>query len=590
MPEPEKRRSGEACLANPDPTGSPSARRLSGDRPVAVARHRKVLTPARFGFPKTIGAGKGHVMKALVSRISAMALALLVSTGAALAQAGSPRDPGSRIALLIGNAVRPDGAAGHAVSLQAVADQLRQLGFAATAIDGADRTRMLDAIRDFTGKVSKGSTALLLYRGAMLRLGPKNFMMPADARGSSEADARRAGIEIDGIEADLSRRQADIKIMIVDATRSGIVADRFGLTHRGPAALDLHDGTLAIVNAGQDPRGDKAAPPGEDDVFLTELLKQTAIPGITVEQAFASTRAAVATATAGRQVPSISSTLLTDFYFVPDGSEAGKSGQASTMRQVRSKVAAPEASPPATGEAPKPGETFKDCDICPEVVVVPPGEFAMGSTESDVEKPPHRVVIERPFAIGRHEVTFAQWDACVAANACRPDIDDHGFGRGQRPVIDVNWDEAQGFLKWLSARTRQRYRLPSEAEWEYAARAGSRSAFPWGATGTAKANCDDCGPDPARATVPVGSYRPNAFGLYDTSGNAAEWVEDCWNAGYKGAPADGSPWRTGQCQLRVLRGGAFANKAGATRSPARFRYDHDVRYYTNGFRIARDLQ
>ena len=275
---------------------------------------------------------------------------------------------------------------------------------------------------------------------------------------------------------------------------------------------------------------------------------------------------------------------------VPTGGR-GESDRGLDTRQIRSRVAAAEAVSPSTGEAPKPGETFKDCDLCPEVVVVPPGDFTMGSTDGEVEKPPHRVAIDKPFAIGRYEVTFAQWDACVAASACRSDIDDHGFGRGQRPVIDVSWDEVQAYLKWLSGQTRQRYRLPSEAEWEYAARGGSRSAFPWGAAGgSGKANCDDCSPDPARMTLPVGRFRPNAFGLFDTAGNAAEWVEDCWNNGYKGAPANGSAWKTGQCQLRVLRGGAFATKAAATRSSARFRYDHDVRYYTNGFRVARDVE
>jgi formylglycine-generating enzyme required for sulfatase activity len=221
--------------------------------------------------------------------------------------------------------------------------------------------------------------------------------------------------------------------------------------------------------------------------------------------------------------------------------------------------------------------------------VVPPGDFTMVG-EAEFEKPAHRVAIRRPFAIGRHEVTFAQWDACAAAGACKADIDDHGFGRGDRPVIDVSYDEVQAFLRWLSAQTRQTYRLPSEAEWEYAARAGSTTPFWWGAAaGNGRANCEDCSPAPPRRTLPVGSFRPNGFGLYDTAGNAAEWVEDCWNPTYRGAPADGAPWRAGQCQLRVLRGGSFTGRAAAVRSGARFRYDRDIRYYANGFRVVRDL-
>jgi formylglycine-generating enzyme required for sulfatase activity len=241
--------------------------------------------------------------------------------------------------------------------------------------------------------------------------------------------------------------------------------------------------------------------------------------------------------------------------------------------------------------APVPGETFRDCAECPEMVVVPSGQFEMGSNDSALEKPPHRVAIANPFAIGRREVTFDEWERCVTENACRYRPDDHGWGRGDRPVIDVSWDDAKVFLTWLSQKTGKRYRLPSEAEWEYAARAGTTAPWWWGReAGIGRANCVDCAAAPTHRTVPTASFRPNAFGLYDTAGNAAEWVEDCWNDTYRGAPHDGAAWTAGQCRLRVLRGGSFAAKATAIRSAARFRYDQDVRYYANGFRVARDVQ
>ena len=133
------------------------------------------------------------------------------------------------------------------------------------------------------------------------------------------------------------------------------------------------------------------------------------------------------------------------------------------------------------------------------------------------------------------------------------------------------------------------YRLPTEAEWEYAARAGTATTFWWGKeAGKGHAKCADCG-DKTQGTAPTGSFRPNGFGLYDTSGNAAEWVEDCWNPSFAGAPADGSAWTKGDCSLRVLRGGSFLDKARGVASAARFRYDYDVRYYANGFRVVRDL-
>jgi formylglycine-generating enzyme required for sulfatase activity len=238
-----------------------------------------------------------------------------------------------------------------------------------------------------------------------------------------------------------------------------------------------------------------------------------------------------------------------------------------------------------------PGDVFRDCPDCEELVVVPPGAFDMGSTDAASEAPVHRVTIAKPFAIGRREATFAEWDQCVAAGECKYSPSDHGWGRGDRPVIDVSWDDVKDFLKWLSQTTGQTYRLPSEAEWEYAARGGTQSPYWWGKdVGTDHARCEDCGGDPARRPVPTGSFRPNAFGLYDTAGNAAEWVQDCWNPNYKGAPNDGSAWNGGDCTLHVLRGGSFANKANFIRSAARFRYDANVRYYANGFRVARDLK
>lgn len=263
----------------------------------------------------------------------------------------------------------------------------------------------------------------------------------------------------------------------------------------------------------------------------------------------------------------------------------------SSPQRPSAPATAPVIPAPAASATPEPGEIFRDCADCAEMVVVPAGEFKMGSDETIYEKPSHRVVIAEDFAIGRREVTFEEWDLCVTAGGCRYRPDDRGWGRGTRPVIDVSWDDAQSFVAWLSQKTGKKYRLPSEAEWEYAARAGTETAFWWGrALVKGTANCEDCGDAPLRRSTPAQSFRPNGFGLFDVAGNAAEWVQDCWNDTYKGAPSNGAAWSTGQCQQRGLRGGSFAAKAAYARSAARFRYDQDVRYYTNGFRIARDLR
>jgi formylglycine-generating enzyme required for sulfatase activity len=221
--------------------------------------------------------------------------------------------------------------------------------------------------------------------------------------------------------------------------------------------------------------------------------------------------------------------------------------------------------------------------------VVPTGEFTMGSSEHPHEKPAHKVRIASPFAIGQYEVTYEEWDRCVDAGACRYRPDHQGSPRD--PIGNLSWDDANAYLKWMSEKTGQVYRLPSEAEWEYAARAGSGKQFWWGdEAGSGKANCTDCGSAASGRPSAVGSYKPNPFGLYDTSGNMAEWVQDCWHESYQGAPADGSAWLKGNCGLRGLRGGSFGNKAAFSRSSSRFRYDSDVRYEANGFRVLRELR
>jgi formylglycine-generating enzyme required for sulfatase activity len=223
------------------------------------------------------------------------------------------------------------------------------------------------------------------------------------------------------------------------------------------------------------------------------------------------------------------------------------------------------------------------------MVVIGAGTFQMGSSDQ-YESPAHRVTIAKPFAIGRREVTFDEWDACVSAGGCKHRPDDRGWGRGDRPVLNVSWLDAKQYVSWLTQKTGKTYRLPSEAEWEFAARGATDTPYWWGRDlGRGQAVCRDCGSGTLQ-TQPVGSLKANPYGLYDTSGNAAEWVEDCWNDTYRNAPTNGAAWTSGQCQLRVLRGGAFDSLGRAVRSTSRFRYDVDVRYIANGFRVLREIQ
>ena len=179
----------------------------------------------------------------------------------------------------------------------------------------------------------------------------------------------------------------------------------------------------------------------------------------------------------------------------------------------------------------KPRDSFKDCPDCPEMVVVPAGEFMMGSSDGGANvKPPHKVTINARFAVGKFDVTFAEWDACVSARGCKRKPEDQGWGR-TRPVINVSRDDAtKEYLRWLSRKTGKKYRLLTEAEWEYAARAGSSAEYTWGNDiGTNRANCIGCGSQwDNKETAPAGSFAANAFGLHDVHGKVYQWVQVCY--------------------------------------------------------------
>ena len=220
----------------------------------------------------------------------------------------------------------------------------------------------------------------------------------------------------------------------------------------------------------------------------------------------------------------------------------------------------------------------------------------MGSPEDEAgrfsNEGPQRTVTVHSFAAGKFEVTFGQWDACVEAGACSQRPGDHGWGRGTRPVVNVNWHDAQGYVKWLSGKTGQTYRLLSETEWEYAARAGTSTTFFFGPNiAQGKANCFLCGSQwDSKLTAPVGKFVANSYGLHDMHGNVCEWVQDAWHNDYSGAPIDGSAWMSGGDQTkRVVRGGSWGLIPQFLRSASRSFAATGDRNSNTGFRVARTL-
>jgi formylglycine-generating enzyme required for sulfatase activity len=509
----------------------------------------------------------------------------------------------ARVALLIGNASYPDASTPLSTTIRdarSLAEELRRSEFEVDLKENLSKEEMQRAIDTFTGKIRSGTAALFYFNGYGIQAARQTYLIPINAQVWSEADLRRDGFSVDSLLAEMNRRGAKVKIVIIDAARRNPFERRFRASPAGLAAIDAPEGTLAMYSAAPGKLVNDGS--GANSVFLSELIKELRGPNLTAEEVFNRARIGVSRASNNEQVPWVASSLVEEFYFgtsrpaTASPSRAPAPTPAPTPPPATTSTPAPAPAPAATASNEplrsdaKPGDSFRDCQGCGEMVIVPAGAFDMGST-AEYENPVHRVTIAKQFAIGRYEVTFDQWDRCVEDKGCKAQADDREWGRGDRPVINVSWEDSKAFVAWLSQKTGQTYRLPSEAEWEYAARAGTNTPFWWGRdAGSRQANCRECNTGSGQQTWPVGSFKPNPFGLYDTAGNAAEWVEDCWNDSYRGAPKDGSPWTAGQCRLRGLRGGAYDSQAKTVRSTARFRYDSDVRYSANGFRVVRELQ
>ena len=251
-------------------------------------------------------------------------------------------------------------------------------------------------------------------------------------------------------------------------------------------------------------------------------------------------------------------------------------------------VTSTSAAPPPVTPARATGDVFSDCEHCPEMVMIGGGLFNMGSPAAeagrDADEGPVREVSISPFALSKYEITFQEWDACLADSGCNGySPPDRGWGRGDRPVTDISWQDAQAYISWLNQRAGgQRYRLASEAEWEYAARAGATTLYPTGARLTLHLATFG-----SRRTTPVGAHAANAFGLFDMAGNVSEWVQDCYVANYRQAPIDGAAVNPTRCTQRVFRGGSYADRAPVLRAASRKYAAPTLRMAGVGFRVAR---
>ncbi len=369
---------------------------------------------------------------------------------------------------------------------------------------------------------------------------------------------------------------------------------------RGPAADPAAQPVVAQPAAPQPVAGQGAAArsmPAAAEAVPPPAVEASATPASATPASVVPPASAPPTSALERPTPAPPAPAPPEAAALPEPSAAPPAPQVAALAvpppapastappSAASSVAGPQAAAPASVPAAAPPAAAAAVAE-PAMVALTGGEFRMGSADDPSERPAHSVVVA-PFLLARKAVTVQEWQRCVEAQGCLPIVK----GKPQDPALNVSWYDARGYAAWLSRTTSQPYRLPTEAEWEYAARAGAATRYAWGnAMIPGRMTCKGCGSEPVSLQAPPAAedYPPNAFGLLGLGGGAAEWVADCWHRTYQGAPRDGStPWEAAACRERVLRGGSWMEGPSAQRPSSRDFYDPSVRYPTHGFRVAR---
>ncbi len=449
-----------------------------------------------------------------------------------------------RVALVIGNSAYKQAPLRNPVNdARDMAVRLRSLGFTVIERSNLGIRQIGSTLREFRSKLTPGSVALVFYAGHGMQIKGENYLPARSFRSSSRG---------------LSKENAPSGTLISFATRPGSVAS---------------DGV------------------GRNGLYTGALLTAMTALNRPIEQVLKAVVTAVRAGSKNQQDPWTEGSIEGEFCF--GGCLAPSTDIVSNA--ATSSGTSPSPSPekqdavPPTGVSEQSTASFKDCDECPEMLPIPAGTFSMGSKADPFasqppppdEQPQHTVSV-RGFNIGKYEITQEQWFSVMGVNPSK-------YKGRSLPVEQVSWEDAQVFVKKLSEKTGKRYRLPTEAEWEYAARAGSQALYSFGDDVQQLGQYAWFTGNAMNVTHPVGEKRPNAFGLHDVHGNVWEWTEDCWHDDYKGAPADGSAWGKKECSRWVLRGGSFVVYPQNLRSAFRGYLSIVMRIdYMVGLRVARD--
>jgi len=545
-----------------------------------------------------------------------------------------------RTALVVGNARYENNPLRNPVNdARDLAEALRAVGFEVLQKENLNQREFKQIISDFARRLKeRGGVGLFYYSGHGVQVAGENYLIPVDAAIHSEADVKFEAVDAGQVLSNMKQAGNGLNIVVLDACRDNPYRGWYrGDGHKGLVRMDAPTGS--IIAYATAPGTVAADGTGRNSPYTAQLLRAMRMPGIGIEQLLKRVRIQVAKATGNRQVPWESSSLMGDFFFVPSSGDSPPPAVAQASVPSPFRPVIPDEAP-AAGSRPAAGYEFRDTlsdgTRGPKMVVIPAGDFWMGSPDHepgrDDDERRHRVKIERLFALGQTEVTVGEFKRFVEATGYRTDAERDVGAKGCRawsakdgkwdwraglswrdagypqsdahPVVCVSWNDAQRYVAWLSERTGQAYRLPSEAEWEYAARAGTTSARYWGddpeqACRYANGADQTEGPDGLTWTekheckdgywysAPVGSFRPNDWKLYDVLGNVWEWTCSAYAKDYDGSEAKCA--NKGTTGYLVLRGGAWGDSPAWVRSASRYRGHPTNRDDDLGFRLARSL-
>jgi formylglycine-generating enzyme required for sulfatase activity len=525
----------------------------------------------------------------------------------------------------------------------AMARELRAAGFAVQLHKDLNYRSMVKAVETFANGITGGDEVVVFYAGHGVQIKTGSYLLPTDIEAMSESEVEKTAYELNALSDKISESKPAFTLVLVDACRDNPLKSRGRNVGnaRGLSAIEPPKGQIVVYSASRgqqalDRLGAKDANP--NGVFTREFIARMKKPGVKIEDLMREVQdsvEALAKTVNHDQRPAIYNEARGNFYFfgpttvqvapsVPvapemtasqredafwndakgtgnreafeaylDSYPKGRYASLARANVARLSVASVAPASPtmntvqpqfAPQASPKPSNVFKDCPDCPEMVVIPASSFIMGGNDSADEKPPHKVTI-RSFALARTEVTQGYWKSVMGSNPSR-------FNQcgDDCPVENVSWDDIQVFIQRLSVKTDKIYRLPSEAEWEYAARSGNAGNWSFGndesLVGQHAWHSANSGDKPHA----VAGKQPNPWGLFDMHGNVWEWVEDCFHGSYSVAPMDGSAWTT-MCSNdnRVLRGGSWVSAPALLRSGYRLRSSPDSRSGNFGFRLARTL-